>query len=114
MITKEQADDKKKKLAEARATIIENRITVAQEELKDLVQAKVDGKLAEYSKTMPFLSHGKPRKIRFKNQKKEQPHNLFLQQGLIIWLLMEKLQAPILDIGVPILRMGKYLQHQIV
>ena len=49
-ITKEQADEKKKKLAEARATIIENRIAVAQEELKDLVQAKVDGKLAEYSK----------------------------------------------------------------
>jgi len=53
-ITKEQADDKKKKLAEARATIIENRITVAQEELKDLVQAKVDGKLAEYSKKHTF------------------------------------------------------------
>lgn len=46
-ITKEQADEKKKKLAEARATIIENRIAVVQEELKDLVQAKVDGKLNE-------------------------------------------------------------------
>lgn len=44
-ITKEQADEKKKKLAEARATIIENRIAVVQEELKDLVQAKVDGKI---------------------------------------------------------------------
>ena len=44
-ITKDQADEKKKKLAEARATIIENRIAVVQEELKDLVQAKVDGKI---------------------------------------------------------------------
>ncbi|WP_395062666.1 hypothetical protein [Flavobacterium sp.] len=55
-ITKEQADFKKKQLAEARATIIENRIAVAQEELKDLVQAKVDGKLAEYSKKKNFGS----------------------------------------------------------
>jgi hypothetical protein len=53
-ITKEQADEKKKKLAEARATIIENRIAVVQEELKDLVQAKVDGKLAEYAKKHEF------------------------------------------------------------
>lgn len=44
-ITKEQADAKKKDLAQARATIIENRIAVAQEELKDLVQQKVDGKI---------------------------------------------------------------------
>ena len=46
-ITKEQADEKKKQLAEARATIIENKINAAQDELKDLVQAKVDGKLKE-------------------------------------------------------------------
>lgn len=44
-ITKEQADAKKKELAQARATIIENRIAVVQTELKDLVQAKVDGKI---------------------------------------------------------------------
>ncbi|GAA4065212.1 hypothetical protein GCM10022389_07460 [Flavobacterium cheonanense] len=49
-ITKEQADAKKKDLAQARATIIENRIAVAQEELKDLVQQKVNGKIAD-SKT---------------------------------------------------------------
>jgi hypothetical protein len=49
-ITKEQADVKKKDLAQARATIIENRIAVAQEELKDLVQQKVNGKIAD-SKT---------------------------------------------------------------
>lgn len=49
-ITKEQADAKKKDLAQARATIIENRVAVAQEELKDLVQQKVNGKIAD-SKT---------------------------------------------------------------
>jgi hypothetical protein len=43
-ITKEQADAKKKALAEARATIIENKVNAAKEELKDLVQDKVDGK----------------------------------------------------------------------
>lgn len=46
-ITNDQADEKKKKLAEARATIIENKIAVAQEELKDLVQLKVNGKIME-------------------------------------------------------------------
>jgi hypothetical protein len=44
-ITKEQADEKKIKLAEARATIIENKIAVTHNELRDLVQAKVDGKI---------------------------------------------------------------------
>jgi hypothetical protein len=44
-ITKEQAEAKKKDLAQARATIIENRVAVVQEELKDLVQQKVDGKI---------------------------------------------------------------------
>jgi len=46
-ITKGQAEERKKKLAEARATIIENRIAVAQMELKDLVQKQVDGKIVE-------------------------------------------------------------------
>ena len=46
-ITKEQADKKKQDLAQARATIIENKVAVAQEELKDLVQQKVDGKIEE-------------------------------------------------------------------
>jgi hypothetical protein len=44
-ITKEQADAKKNALAEARATIIENKVNAAKEELRDLVQQKVDGKL---------------------------------------------------------------------
>ncbi|MEI7509473.1 MAG: hypothetical protein WCJ62_08410 [Flavobacterium sp.] len=53
-ITQEQAEDKKKTLANASASTIESRIAAAQEELKELVQAKVDGKLAEYSKKHEF------------------------------------------------------------
>lgn len=44
-ITKEQADKRKKELAEARAIIIEEKVTLAQNELNDLVQQKVDGKI---------------------------------------------------------------------
>jgi hypothetical protein len=44
-ITKAQADEKKLQLAEARAKAIETKVAQAQEELKDLVQQKVDGKL---------------------------------------------------------------------
>lgn len=44
-ITKAEADDKKKKLAEARALIIENKVAVVQEELKELVQQKVNGRI---------------------------------------------------------------------
>ena len=43
-ITKEQADEKKMKLAETRSKNIETRVGQAQEELKDLVKQKVDGK----------------------------------------------------------------------
>jgi hypothetical protein len=46
-ITKEQADAKKQELAQARAAIIENKVNVANQELKDLVQQKVDGKIKE-------------------------------------------------------------------
>lgn len=53
-LTKAQADEKKQKLAEARATIIENKVAVAQAELKDLVQQKVDGKIKEVSKDKSY------------------------------------------------------------
>lgn len=53
-LTKAQADEKKQKLAEARATIIENKVAVAQAELKDLVQQKVDGKIKEVSKDRSY------------------------------------------------------------
>lgn len=48
-LTKEQADKKKKELAEARAVIIENKVNAAKDELNALVQEKVDGKLRESS-----------------------------------------------------------------
>lgn len=47
IITKAQADEKKLQLAEVRSKNIETRIGQAQEELKDLVKQKVDGKLKE-------------------------------------------------------------------
>ena len=50
-ITQEQADKRKKELAEARAVIIEEKITLAQNELNDLVQQKVDGKIKEQDST---------------------------------------------------------------
>lgn len=46
-ITKDEADDKKKKLAEARAINIESRVAAVEEELKTLVQDKVDGKIKD-------------------------------------------------------------------
>ena len=55
-ITREQADDKKIKLAEERAKNIEFKVAQVQQELKDLVQQKVDGKIKESdsSKTITF------------------------------------------------------------
>jgi hypothetical protein len=44
-ITKAQADEKKMKLAETRSKNIETRIAQAQDELKELVKQKVDGKI---------------------------------------------------------------------
>ena len=44
-ITKEEAEAKKQKLAETRAKNIENRVTIEQENLKNLVQQKVDGQI---------------------------------------------------------------------
>jgi hypothetical protein len=50
-ITQAQADDKKRQLADARAKNIETRVAEAQEELKNLVQEKVDGKIKEQDST---------------------------------------------------------------
>jgi hypothetical protein len=44
-ITREEAESKKKLLAEARAINIESRVALEQEALKNLVQEKVDGKI---------------------------------------------------------------------
>ncbi|HEX8016556.1 MAG TPA: hypothetical protein VF465_15110, partial [Flavobacterium sp.] len=51
VITREQAEKRKKELAEARAVIIEEKVTLTQNELNDLVQQKVDGKLKEQDST---------------------------------------------------------------
>lgn len=53
-ITKEQADEKKAKFAEVRAKNIETRVGALQEELKNLVQEKVDGKIKEEDSTRRY------------------------------------------------------------
>ena len=54
-ITQEQADKRKKELAEARAVIIEEKVTLAQNELNDLVQQKVDGKIKERDSSRTYM-----------------------------------------------------------
>jgi hypothetical protein len=56
-ITKEVADNKKKNLAEARAIIIESKVAQAEEELRNLVQEKVDGKIKEEDSTRTIVIH---------------------------------------------------------
>ena len=56
-ITAEQADAKKMQLAESRAKSIEFRVAQAENELKDLVQEKVDGKIKEQDSTKRFYFH---------------------------------------------------------
>jgi len=81
-ITKEQADEKKKKLAEARATIIENRIAVVQEELKDLVQAKVDGKLKQEDQTTGLMINWKSKNDTIKKSEKRTTSQFVFATGI--------------------------------
>lgn len=67
-LNKEQADRKKKELAEARATSIENKVNAAKEELKDLVQEKVDGKLKDSDKNYSFSIKGNSKKDTIKGE----------------------------------------------
>ena len=53
-ITKEEAESKKQKFAETRAKNIEDRVAIEQENLKNLVQQKVDGKIEEDYKPNSF------------------------------------------------------------
>lgn len=53
-INKQQADEKKMKLAETRSSNIETRVSLVQEELKDLVQQKVDGKIESVDTTKTY------------------------------------------------------------
>lgn len=60
-LTKEEADEKKKTLAEARAKVIETKVAALEEELHVLVQDKVDGKIVsmDTSKTKIFIQFDK-------------------------------------------------------
>ena len=59
IITQQQATDKKQQLAEVRAKNIENKVASLQDELKNLVQEKVDGKLNESYKPEKFFIFSK-------------------------------------------------------
>jgi hypothetical protein len=61
-MTQEQADKRKKELAEARAVRIEERVTEAQNELNDLVQQKVDGKIKAQDSTHTYVIRWDPKK----------------------------------------------------
>ncbi|MDA6070716.1 hypothetical protein NJT12_13915 [Flavobacterium sp. AC] len=61
-ITQEQADKRKKELAEARAIIIEEKVTAAQNELNDLVQQKVDGKIKEQDSSHIYVIRWDPKR----------------------------------------------------
>lgn len=54
-ITKAEADEKKMKLAEACAKSIETRTTIAEEELNQLVQDRIDGKIKDKDSTETFM-----------------------------------------------------------
>ena len=56
-ITKEEADNKKKTLAEARAINIESKVAQQEELLKNLVQEKVDGKIRAQDSSKTITIH---------------------------------------------------------
>ncbi|PWB24842.1 hypothetical protein [Flavobacterium sp. HTF] len=68
-ISQEQADKRKKELAEARAVIIEEKVTLVQNELNDLVQQKVDGKIKEQDSSRIYVIRWNP-----KNKDKDVAH----------------------------------------
>ena len=65
-ITQAQADEKKLKFAEVRSQNIESRVGLAQDELKELVKQKVEGKIQEKDSSRTFT-------IRFDNKKNKAP-----------------------------------------
>ena len=68
-ITKAQADEKKLQLAQARATIIENKVAEMQMELKDLIQLKVDGKIGYKTEVGDINSDKKIAQLNLENGK---------------------------------------------
>lgn len=72
IITKEDAEAKKQKLAETRAKNIETRVAIEQQKLEDLVQQKVDGKIKVIDSTHTSYSFYFPAmKVKNKNDKTE-------------------------------------------
>lgn len=69
-ITKDEADEKKRKLAEARAKAIEFKVSQAEGELKDLVQQKVDGKIKEKDSTGRYSFRFPAMKVKDKHKPK--------------------------------------------
>jgi hypothetical protein len=58
LLTAEQANIKKQELANDRAKIIENKIAVIQDELKNLIQQKVDGKINQNERKNRIIIFG--------------------------------------------------------
>lgn len=73
-INREQADKRKAELAQARAVIIENKVSAAKEELNTLVQEKVDGKVASKHDPKYKISVGWDKNDSIKRQKGESRH----------------------------------------
>ncbi|WP_304197936.1 hypothetical protein [Flavobacterium alvei] len=71
-ITKDEADAKKQKLADTKAKNIEDRVAVEQENLKNLIQQKVDGKIKATDSTHTSYTFYFPAmKVKNKNDKTE-------------------------------------------
>jgi len=71
-ISTKEADDKKLQLAEMRAKNIEFRTAQAEQELKELVQQKVDGKIAEKDSTKKYYFSWENTKKKKENDNGEQ------------------------------------------
>lgn len=57
LISAKEADEQKMQLAEVRAKNIETRVNLAQDDLRALVQEKVDGKISERDSSRTFVIH---------------------------------------------------------
>jgi hypothetical protein len=68
-ITKETADENKRKQAQITATEIETEIAPLQDELKNLVQEQVDGKLKERDTNSVYVDFGGKRELKIKKRK---------------------------------------------
>ena len=85
-ISKETAEERKQKLAEARAIIIENKVVEAQKELRDLVQDKVDGKVQSSSTSkfsIDFNKSNEDEKQEFKDKKTISPEKRTTSQFVV-------------------------------